>query len=63
MLRSFLWFLLLVTQVPMMLAQMDESCDNPVPYSRLFTVAVVGFVAGGALTIQSPIAYAALYVL
>ena len=41
----------------------DEDCESPLPYSRLFTVAAVGFIAGGALTIQNPMASAALYVI
>lgn len=40
-----------------------SGCEAGVPYSRLFTVAAVGFIAGGALTIQNPMASAVLYVI
>ena len=43
---------------------MDDACESEVvPYHRLFTVAAVGFIAGGALTLQTPVASAALYVI
>eukprot|EP00435_Cladocopium_sp_Y103_P073905 s131_g45.t1 len=55
----------LFIQVTMLLASghelMDDACESEVPYHRLFTVAAVGFIAGGALTIQTPVASAALY--
>lgn len=42
----------------------DDTCESEiVAYHRLFTVAAVGFIAGGALTIQTPVASAALYVI
>lgn len=55
-------------QVTMLLASGSGSqlsgCEaGEVPYSRLFTVAAVGFIAGGALTIQNPMASAVLYVI
>ena len=56
------------TEVTMLLARghelMEKNCESEiVPYHSLFTVAAVGFIAGGALTLQTPAASAALYVI
>ena len=60
-----MFLLVFFIHVTLLLARADgaEDCESPVPYSRLFTVAAVGFIAGGALTIQNPMASAALYVI